>query len=250
MQREKVVKSLVVAVVLAVAGYHALAVTMASLPTNRYSTAVAPATQYLHPYFTQNWRLFAPSPVSSDRSVHFQGEYEVDGERQTTAWVDWTEVELDLVRHRVIGGRAGYITNKLYSPLQRHYRQLTEEQRALVADAEALDFDTWTDLRDALVEAGPHDELDVTVDRWIRHERAATQLATQVLTAQHPELEFTAVRYRLENVPVVPFEHRGCEGAACEPYERPTIQDLGWRWPEPGTERSQRAVSDFWERHR
>lgn len=250
MRREKVIRGVVIAFVLAVAGYHAFAVTMASLPTNRYSTAVAPGTQYLHPFFTQNWRLFAPNPVSSDRSIQFQGEYEVDGERHTTEWLDWTDVELDLVRHRIIGGRAGYITNKFYSPLQRNHRQLTDEQRAVIDGEAAVEFDTWTDLRDALVEAGPHDEVDLTVDRWVRYERAAAQLATQALTAVHPDLEFTAVRYRLQNVPVVPFEHRDCDGAECEPYQRPTVREPGWRLAEPGSERSQQVVTEFWERHR
>lgn len=249
-RRENPIRSVVIALVLALAGYHAFAVTMAALPTNQYSQAVAPATQYLHPFFTQNWRLFAPSPVSSDRTFWVQGQYEEDGELQTTEWLDWTAVELDLVRRQLIGGRAGYITNKLYSPLQNNHRGLTDAQRSIVDGSTAEEFDDWESLRTALLDAAPDIDTSIPVDRWLRYERAATQLATQVLQAAHPDLEFTAVRYRLHNVPAPPFDQRDCRDTTCERFQRPTIREAGWREPVPGSARSQQAVDAFWERHR
>lgn len=248
MQTSKVIRGLVIALVVTLAGYHAFAVTMAALPDNRYSTAVEPGTQYLNPFFTQNWRLFAPNPVSSDRNIHFQAEYEVDGRTETTDWVDLTDVELTMVRHRVIGGRAGYITNKFYSPLLSNSRNLSERQRVLLDGDGAMSYGTWAELRAALMEISPEGGTDPAVNRWIRYERAAAQLATQVLSAAYPDVEITAVRYRLVSVSVAPFEERRCSGEECEDHQRRGVSEFGWRLPDAGSERSQRIIAEFWER--
>lgn len=96
-------KTVFVAVAVAVALIQFVSVTLAALPPNRYSAAAAPHTNYLRPMFTQDWRLFAPNPIADDRTVSFQGSYRgADGSLKHTKWVDWTEVELDLIHHRLI----------------------------------------------------------------------------------------------------------------------------------------------------
>ncbi len=106
----------------AVALFQLVAVTMAALPPNRYSDAAAPHTTYLSPMFTQNWRLFAPNPIAEDRTILFQGSYQTPtGPRSRRNGSTGPTVELDLVHHRLIGGRAGYVTNKLFSPLGARY---------------------------------------------------------------------------------------------------------------------------------
>ena len=85
-------------------------------------------------------------------AVRFQAAYRDEaGDVQQTAWVNWTDVELDLVRHRVVGGRAGYVTNKLVESLSRSYRPMTDEQRTVLNvtrdDVAPL---SWDDLADQL----------------------------------------------------------------------------------------------------
>ena len=62
-------RSTFIAVAVALVGLHLVSVTLEALPPNRYSEAVQDRTAYVDPYFTQNWRLFAPNPISEDRSL-------------------------------------------------------------------------------------------------------------------------------------------------------------------------------------
>lgn len=243
------VRSLVVGAIVAIAGAHLIAVTFAALPPNRYSRAVEPATDYLGAYFAQNWRLFAPSPVAADRSVMFQGSYTGDdGRVHRTKWIDWTRVELDLVHHRLVGGRAGYISNKAYGPLVQRYRALGTAQRQIADGTQAASPPSWSQLRSQL-EAGGADP--VRVGSFLLYERATTRLGTDVLEARWPDRTFTAVRYRVRSWPVVPYAVRGgsdAEQRAARPA--PTDRDSGWRVPTPGTERERAAVARFDRRHR
>jgi len=236
------------AAVLALAAFHLVSVTLAALPTNPVSDTARPATDYLQPYFTQNWRLFAPNPISADRTIEFRAQYNRDGLTEETAWLDWTDVELDVVRHRLVGGRAGYITNKMFSPLVTAYNRLDSDQRQ-IAD---LDYDTamagWPALGEALAEAGGD---GMRVSMWIGYERAATQLATQALRAAYPDRELIAVQYRLVTHQVTAFRHHGLTAAERERRRpAPKVRVGGWRLPEPGTPESQAVIDSFWERHR
>ena len=208
-------RSCFIAVAVAIVGLHLAAVTLAALPPNRYSDAARGQTAYLDPYFTQNWRLFAPTPISEDRSLRFQGAYvDADGRQARTPWVDWTAVELDLVRHRLVGGRAGYVSNKLVPSL-----------RAGTPAASLRGF--------------------------LRYERAAAQLGTDVLESRFPQLDLTAVRYSVRRQAVVPFAARGGSQAEREAV-RPAATDEvgGWRRPMPGSAAERAAVRDFDRRHR
>ena len=175
--------------------WHLASVTLAALPPNRYSDAAQAQTSYLDPYFTQNWRLFAPSPISEDRSLLVQGAYvDAGGRAHRTAWVDWTAVELDLVRHRLVGGRAGYVTNKLVSPLQSRFGALSDAQRIAATSSPQADPPTWKALSGDLEAAGA--PLEVRLG-YLRYDRTATRLATDVLMARYPGVELTAVRYAI-----------------------------------------------------
>ncbi len=242
---------LFVAVLVLVVGAHLLLVTAAALPPNRYSEAVRPGTTYLSPFFTQNWRLFAPRPVSADRTLSFQGAYVVDGELRTTEWVDWTDVELDLVRHQLVGGRAGYVTNKMYSPLSSRFGALSPEQQASVDVPEPGDAAAWPELErdvlDASVDVG--EEADAL--RWLRYERAAVSLGTAVLGARFPDADVVALRYRTRSQNVTPYSAR--HGSAEErEAARPTARERmsGWRDPLKPDVAEQDAIDGFDRRHR
>lgn len=243
-------KTTFVAAASTVALIQLLAVTLAALPPNRYSDAAAPHTTYLSPMFAQNWRLFAPNPVAEDRTIHFQGAYrDSNGTIKNTDWVDWTEVELDLIHHRLIGGRAGYITNKLYSPLGARYGKLVREQKAIADSTTEADPPSWPALAKNLLSAAPH--RPVSTSAFLRYERATSRLATEVLEARWPDRTFISVRYSLNRQGVTPYDSRNkskAEREAARPRE--SVRVSGWRTPEVGNAAERRAIADFDRRHR
>ncbi len=233
-----------------VALFQLAAVTLASLPPNRYSDAAAPHTTYLSPMFTQNWRLFAPNPIAEDRRILFQGSYRAaDGTQKQTEWVDWTDVELDLIHHRLIGGRAGYVTNKLFSPLGARYGKLLDAQRHVAVTTEEKDPPSWSELSKSLLAAGPSRPDSTEV--YLRYERATIRLATEVLQARWPERTFVAVRYSLNRQRVTPYDARHGSKEEREAARAREIQRLGgWRMPEVGSAAEERVIADFYRRHR
>jgi uncharacterized protein DUF5819 len=232
-----------------IAAVQLFAVTLAALPPNRYSEAVDPHTQYLNPYFTQNWRLFAPNPIAEDRTILFQGAYTAaDGTTKQTSWLDWSAVELDLINHRLVGGRAGYVTNKLYTPLVGRWASLSLEQRDASVTTDDTKPPSWLALQNLLVAAS---DTPATVTLYLRYERATARLATDALEARWPGRHFTAVRYSLRRQGVVPYAARH-ESAKQRSHSRPSPieRSSGWRTPTPGPSDERHAVADFYRRHR
>lgn len=241
-------RSSFIAVAVVLVGLHLVSVTLAALPPNRYSDAARGQIAYLDPYFTQNWRLFAPNPIAEDRNLLVQGAYlRADGTPAQTEWVDWTQVELDLVRHRLVGGRAGYVTSKLVTPLRARTAALTDAQRVVVMRSSQDAPESFTELAAGLADA---DTPPLAAAAFLRYERAATRLATDVLQARFPDLELSAVRYSVRRHAVVPYAARG--GSAAERRaQRPAATDEagGWRRPSPGSPAEQASVRDFDRRH-
>ena len=234
-----------------VAAIQLVLITAAAMPPNRASEALRPATTYQSPFFTQNWRLFAPSPISSDRSILFQAAYEVDGELVTTEWVDWTDVELGVVRQHLIGGRAGYVTNKLYSSLAGRHRALSDEQRRAVETVDPASTPSWEDLEQRVTDAATDATQRLRASRWLTYEESVIALGSAVVQAREPEAELVALRYRLRSHAVTPYADRGLppnerEAARPAPVERTS----GWRALLPPTEAELEAVVRFDRRHR
>jgi len=228
---------------------HLVAVTFAAIPPNRFSDSVAPSTGYLEPYFAQNWRLFAPNPVAQDRTVRFQIAYRDDaGDVQNSDWIDWTAVELDLVRHRIVGGRAGYITNKMIGSLSSRYNGLNGEQRSIAnipTDENPL---SWEQLESQLADAG------VTPNRlnsFLLYERSIVRLGSDIAAGRYPDSEVVAVRYGIALQGVTPYAERGgteAERQAARPNRTERLS--GWRTPLAGSEAEREAVASFDTRHR
>ena len=232
---------------------HLIAVTFAAVPPNRYSNAVAPSTGYLGAYFAQNWRLFAPNPVAEDRTVQFQASYRDDaGDLAQTDWIDWTGVELDLVRHQVIGGRAGYTTNKMTSSLSNRYRVLTDAQQRVADDTPQDAPPTWDQLTASLVERGTRPgQESAAVSAYLRHERAIVRLGSDIVAERLPGRDVVAIRYAIETRAVTPYDARSGSEAERE-AARPdaTRRASGWRTPLVGSASERAAVGDFDSRHR
>ncbi|WP_396041329.1 DUF5819 family protein [Aeromicrobium sp. UC242_57] len=210
---------------------------------------MTPHAGYLQPYFAQNWRLFAPSPVAQDREVLFQASFAADdGSAQRSPWVNWTEVELDLIHHRLIGGRAGYVTNKLYTPLSQRYRSLGTVQKGVADATDETAPPDWPALR-AAMEGGGADPARVAA--FLTYEQATARLATGVVAGRWPDRRLIAVRYKLRSHPVVPYAQRSgssAERAAARPLA--TERTSGWRSPTPGGDDERRAIAAFDRRHR
>lgn len=249
MKDRSLLRAAFLTVVCGLVAIHLVAVTFAAIPPNRYSDAVEPSRGYLTPYFTQNWRLFAPNPVAQDRSVRFQMAYRDEaGDVQQTKWVDWTSVELDLVHHRLVGGRAGYVTNKMIEALGRTYQAMSTEQRHLLSGTSDETPLSWTSLDTELASAGVPTERR---QAFLRYERAAARLATDVGSVRFPGREIVAVRYSVVLQPVTPYAAR--KGSEAErDAARPDASERlsGWRAPLPGSAAELRAVAGFDARHR
>ena len=242
-------RSVFAAVVSALAGLHMLTVTLAAVPTNSVSDALDGQLDYLTPFFGQNWRLFAPNPVDEDRNLLVQGAY-VDGEGKlrVTPWIDWTTVELDVIEHRLVGGRAGYITTKFYGAVDEEFQELeTPEQKTLSERSSPLAPPSWRTLRDSLARVGPDDD---DLADYLRYDHAAARLATAVVDARWPSRDVTAVRYALREHGVVPYDARhgsAAERQAARPA--PTMRVSGWRVPSNGPEAERDEIARFDRRH-
>lgn len=239
----------VVLLIVLVAAFQVFAVTTAAIPTNKVSTALQPMRSYLDPFFTQDWRLFAPNPISEDRDIWFRGEYvDASGTTTTTPWFDWSAVEVQVIHHNLVGGRAGYITNKAVGPLNNAYFGLTLEQRAIADSDKATALKGYSDLREALTRGVGNSSA---IDEFVRFEESAAELGTSVLEGLYPGKTFTAVRYRIVQTPVVPFEDRTLTATAGQSHQsQPTVRESGWRRPILGTKAERDAVAGFLRRHR
>ena len=160
-----------------------LAVTLAAVPTNPVSDAFDSQTDYLSPFFGQSWRLFAPNPIDEDKTLLVQGAYvDDDGNLRSDVMDQLDEVEQDVIEHRLVGGRAGYITTKFYPALDEEFQELeSPEQKTLSERTSPLDPPSWDELRDYLARIGP-DEDDLA--DYLRYDRAATRLASDVVDAR------------------------------------------------------------------
>ena len=243
-------RSVFAAVASTLVGLHMLAVTLAAIPTNPVSDAFDAQLDYLRPFFGQSWRLFAPNPVDEDKTLLVQGAYvDDDGTLHATPWVNWTSVEQDVIEHRLIGGRAGYITTKFYGALDEEFEELESlQQKTLSARTSPLDPPTWDELRDYLASVGP-DEDDLA--DYLRYDRAAAQLATNVVASRWPSHDITAVRYALREQGVTPYDARhGTKAERQEARPAPTARIGGWRFPTYGPKAQGHGVADFDRRHR
>ena len=240
---------IVLAIVL-IAGFQLFSVTTAAIPANSFSTRAKPVTSYLNPFFTQNWRLFAPNPISSDRSLWFRGEYvDASGDTKTTTWLNWTDVELDLVHHKVVGGRAGYITNKLIGPLNDRFLAMSLPQRKVAADDKATALKGYSALRKKLLETDGKDPR--AVELYLSYETSTIRLATSAMRALHPGVTFAAIRYRVVSQSVVPYADRGLTAEQRKQVRPgPMIRRSGWRAPIVGSTVEQKTIASFLRRHR
>lgn len=229
----------------AVVAWHLAVVTVAALPADTTPQAMRPPAGHLLPFFRQDWRLFAPNPVASDRALLAQPVWQDGPDIELGEWVDITDIELDAVRHQLIGGRGGYATNRLTFSLDQQWTALLSEQQAALLQAfggdprEPANADR---VDSVLTDTDTPELLRISL---IDTDEAAIRLATDVLRSIEPDRVLLAVRYAVSNHPVRAWDARDAD-------ERPAANRREGLWWAPALDDPQRraAIADYVRRHR
>lgn len=97
-RRERIVLSLVAALLLGVLGVHFACTLLYLTPPNPIRLALhGPLMRYMHPYFYQSWRLFAPDPGGTDSLLLVKCRVREGG---ATVESEWFDITTPLHEHR------------------------------------------------------------------------------------------------------------------------------------------------------
>ncbi|WP_344671201.1 DUF5819 family protein [Catenulispora yoronensis] len=92
--------------VLAIAGtalYHLGITFLTNSPENTVSTRFAePISKWVYPWFEQNWRLFAPNPMSQNFTI--ETRVATDCYQQVTPWYNLSQMDYDTILHNPFPG--------------------------------------------------------------------------------------------------------------------------------------------------
>ena len=81
----------------ALALYHLGITFLTNSPTNTVSTKFAtPIAKWVYPWFEQNWRLFAPNPMSQNFTV--EARVSTDCYSSVTPWYNLSQMDYDTIR--------------------------------------------------------------------------------------------------------------------------------------------------------
>ena len=218
------VATLVTAGVLVLLGIHMFFTAVFNVPYPGVKYDVLPgaaADRYVRPYLVQDYKIFAPDPVDTDRQLWVRGWIELPtGEHVRSEWVNASAVELAEPYRRTLRKQLSVVGAER---LMGAYRKLSDSQQA-VAARNHLAGDGLFELRDALVAADSSNEAEVRA--FVRAHNYVSSYATQVSYALWGhEGDVAAVQVRAVYDPVVRWNDRRDPDA-----ERPpsTYTDLGW----------------------
>jgi hypothetical protein len=199
----------------------ATAIFNAPAPEVRGSSAWQLANGYVQPYLVQDYKIFAPEPIDSDRQFWVRAWVETPGgERITSEWVNATEVELAADSRKLLRKQVSIVGAER---LMAAYRGLTDAQRAAAVENHLEGSELYA-LRDAMIAADGSNPG--AVDAFIRAGNFTTSYATQVSRALWGDQgEIIAVQTRAVYSPVIRWDDRRDPAA-----ERPasSYTDLGW----------------------
>lgn len=87
----------------ALALYHLGITFLTNSPTNTVSTKFAtPISKWVYPWFEQNWRLFAPNPMSQNFTV--EARVSTDCYSSVTPWYNLSQMDYDTIAHNPFPG--------------------------------------------------------------------------------------------------------------------------------------------------
>jgi hypothetical protein len=168
-----------------------------------------PMDAYMLPMFQQNWSLFAPRPIGTERSLLVRAWFD---DQRHTEWVDVTQLELDAaVLHNLTPSRVGIVTRRVATRIgQQHGRMTGEERRAL---ASHYHDDAWNRLNARLMREEDRSPAS-RIAYVLRYDRAITAYATQFAYAWWGEdAGIKYVQFKTEEQRAISFadRHRNLE---------------------------------------
>ncbi|WP_166356039.1 DUF5819 family protein [Phytoactinopolyspora limicola] len=133
-----------------------------------------PMNAYMLPMFQQNWSLFAPRPIGTERTLFVRGWY---NDQRHTEWVNVTDLEIDAaVLHNLTPSRVGIVTRRAATRIgQQHARMTSEERFAL---ASHYHHDAWDRLRARMMREDDRSPAS-RISYVLRYDQAITAYATQ-----------------------------------------------------------------------
>jgi hypothetical protein len=187
-------------------------------------------SKYMLPIFGQSWSVFAPEPINGDNRMFVRAVVKKDGKETTKDWIPVTDIETQMMTHKLFPARAANQSIDLASDYRSAYQKLDEAQQRIAG----LNYykDNWADRLSATLKAPVDDkgkpvrtEKTGMVPGYIDADFRTTRYATQVARAVWGK-DVVRVQYRIERQNVIPFAQRNDPKA-----KRPGVQytPTGWR---------------------
>lgn len=182
------------------------------------------------PYFSQQWNVFAPNIMRTNRSLQIQVQWREDGELVHSDWVDVTDIEFAAVRGIPTPSRIQKSSFNATQAYVSRYNALSDDQRERVRDTfiEARGDGEFAPIADPELV----DEIDALGDsrsaviRFVRYDYMLTRFADAFGTAYFDQ-EIERVRWRTEVERPNDFLHRFSD----TPQHDTTYLTFGWRQP-------------------
>ncbi len=177
------------------------------------------------PYFSQNWRVFAPNILKSNRTVEIRAQWpDENGELVTSGWVSITDIEQRTVMGNAAPSRIEKNSWNASNTYLKRYFALDEEQRDRVRDTFIERYDGGfrpIPVEDLIADLG---EDDGDVIRFLRVDYMLMRYATMYAAAGFGE-DIERVQWRVVTERPNDFTHRFDD----ERQFTPTIRTFGWR---------------------
>ena len=198
-------------------------------------------SQYMIPFFGQSWSVFAPEPINGDNRMQVRAVVEENGQERVTEWLNVTDVETQLMTHKLFPARAGNQSIDLASDYRSAYGKLNKEQQAAANLDFFKDADWAARVQSTLGKLGTN---SADVGKYINAEFRAVRYSTQVAKAVWgPNVK--RVQFSMERQNVIPFKERNNPDA-----QRPAVQltPSGWRGLQVASEQSEKDFADTFKR--
>lgn len=195
-----------------------LMVSPAGTPLKRELQSIA------SPYFSQNWRVFAPNIMKANFSLEMRAQWFEDKKLVKSDWVSITDLETKGVHGNVVPSRIQKSSWNLTQTFRKRFNALNDEQKARVKD-------TFIQRGEEGFVAIPNEELvaelgenDGDVVRFLRMDYMLMRYLSLYATAGFGE-KIERIQWRIVLDRPNDFTHRFDE----ESQFKPIITTFGWR---------------------
>ena len=195
-----------------------LMVSPAGTPLKRELQSIA------SPYFSQNWRVFAPNIMKANFSLEMRAQWFDDEKLVKSDWVSITDLETKGVHGNVVPSRIQKSSWNLTQTFRKRFNALNDEQKARVKD-------TFIQRGEGGFVAIPNEELvaelgenDGDVVRFLRMDYMLMRYLSLYATAGFNE-KIERIQWRIVLDRPNDFTHRFDEDSQFKPI----ITTFGWR---------------------